>query len=147
MHRSRVRSQGFTHVEFAIVLVVIALVGAIAIPAWLENESGANEREARKSLRRILTVNEKFRQRFHRYADNLRQLHDFDSEGVHSVIAPSDIPGYLLVYRSSGQDWSCEANPATPGVTGDRHFYMDSRGVVRFRLKGPSDSGDPEYSD
>lgn len=147
MHRSRVRSQGFTHVEFAIVLVVIALVGAIAIPAWLENESGANEREARKSLRRILTVNEKFRQRFHRYADNLRQLHDFDSEGVHSVVASSEIPGYLLVYLSSGQDWSCQANPETPGVTGDRYFYMDSRGVVRFRLKEPSDSGDPEYSD
>ena len=40
--------------------------------------------------------------------------------------------GYVFELRGSDFQWSCTASPVDPGKTGDRYFFVDDSGVIRF---------------
>jgi type IV pilus assembly protein PilA len=58
--------------------------------------------------------------------------------------------GFIYTYTvlstdaaGNAQAYSVNADPITPGTTGDRHFYTDQTSVIRANLTttaGPSDS-------
>ena len=72
-----------TPAEVVLVIAILALISALAIPSLLAKRGSSNEASCRASLRTLTRVNENYRTRFHRYAATLRHL-----EGVNAELSP-----------------------------------------------------------
>ena len=127
------REQGFTLIELMIVVAIIAIIAAIAIPSLLNARKAGNEASAISSLRTLTTVNEQYRTRFQAYPDVLGSL---QAEGyIDTVLAAGAKSGYTFTYAPGANvtaEWTCTANPTSFQVTGDRYFFVDQSGVIRF---------------
>ena len=135
------RKQGFTLIELMTVVAIIAIIAAIAIPSLLNARKAGNEASAISSLRTLTTVNEQYRTRFQAYTDALATL---NTEGyIDSVLAGGTKSGYTFGYTAvDANRWNCTADPTTAGTTGDRFFFVDQSGVIRFNATQQAGVGD-----
>jgi len=135
------RNQGFTLIELMIVVAIIAIIAAIAIPSLLNARKAGNEASAISSMRTLTTVNEQYRTRFQSYADALATL---NTEGyIDNVLASTQKSGYTFGYTAVDVNrWNCTADPTTPTTTGDRFFFVDQSGVIRFNATAQAGVGD-----
>ncbi|MFN0058288.1 MAG: type IV pilin protein [Planctomycetota bacterium] len=128
MHK---RNQGFTLIELMIVVAIIAIIAAIAIPSLLAARISGNEASAISSLRTLTTVNEQYRTRFGTYAANLAALQA--SGYIDNVLGGGAKSGYNFTgYAATATTWSVGADAAVQGRTGERGFFVDESGVIRF---------------
>ncbi|MEM7168308.1 MAG: prepilin-type N-terminal cleavage/methylation domain-containing protein [Planctomycetota bacterium] len=142
------RTQGFTLIELMIVVAIIAIIAAIAIPSLLNARMSGNEASAISSLRTLTTVNEQYRTRFGEYAPDLP---DLEAENyIDSILGaanPSTKSGYDFAYArpTATTDWEVAATPVDVGTTGERGFFVDESGVIRFSADGtaPDETNDP----
>ena len=141
----RLGKRGFTLVEIMIVVAIIALLAAIAIPNLLRARHNANEAAAIASLRTISTACESFRaaQTPVNYPASLAALGPVVG-GVGSTPPYIDATlaaataadgagkqGYWFNYnRASNHTYSCVASPLVSGTTGTRVFTVTESGVV-----------------
>ncbi len=111
--------------------VVYAL---IAIPPMLFGRRGnGNEASAISSLRTLTTVNEQYLSRYGSYASSLAVL---QKEGyIDTVLASRVKSGYKFCYHSCGSKWSTATEPTSWRVTGERSFFTDETGVIRFEYE------------
>ncbi len=128
MRAHRNTQAGFTLVELTIVMAIIATVTSMALPNIRLARKTANEISAIASLRTILTVNEQFRLRFSGYASDLAELQS--TRHLDRILGSGRKSGYRFSYQARRHTWSCSADPVNPGVTGDRHFFVDQSGVI-----------------
>ncbi len=125
------RKQGFTLIELMIVVAIIAIIAAIAIPSLLAARIAGNEASAISSLRTLSTVNEQYRTRFGGYATSLALLNT--ENYIDSVLGGGAKSGYNFApYAAAATTWSCGASPQVANRTGDRFFFTDESGVIRF---------------
>jgi type IV pilus assembly protein PilA len=127
-------NQGFTLIELMIVVAIIAIVAAIAIPNLLNARKAGNEASAISSLRTLTTVSETYRTRFQSYATNLSDLQA--SNYIDNVMGSGLKSGYTFTYTGAADTWSCTADPVAKGSSGDRFFFVDQTGVIRFSSTG-----------
>jgi prepilin-type N-terminal cleavage/methylation domain-containing protein len=126
--------KGFTLVEIMIVVAIIALLAAIAIPNLLRARLSANESLAQSTLRAISTAAET-------YATSNAGNYPTDLE---DQLFTSATPKYLNVnYFSEGTSgygytitqeeaagYTVVATPTTQGTTGTKVFTIASGGVL-----------------
>ena len=135
------RNQGFTLIELMIVVAIIAIIAAIAIPSLLNARKAGNEASAISSLRTLTTVNEQYRTRFGDYSDSMTSL---SAEGyIDSVLGAASKSGYTFTYAGGTNTWTTSTVPTTAGTTGDRGFFVDQSGVIRFTSSGTASSTSP----
>ena len=132
------RKEGFTLIELMIVVAIIAIIAAIAIPSLLAARISGNEASAVSSLRTISTVNEQYRTRFGVYAGALGDLNA--EKYIDSVLGGGTKSGFGFTYAGTAITWDLRADPSTPGRTGDRYFFIDESGVIRFSTTGTADA-------
>ena len=125
------RNSGFTLIELMIVVSIIAIIAAIAIPNLVASRMTGNEASAISSMRVLTSVNEMYRSRFGGYAPTLVAL---QAGGfIDNVLSSGSKSGYNFVnYSGTNVGWSVQANAATQGRTGERGFFVDESGVIRF---------------
>ena len=128
------RNHGFTLIELMIVVAIIAIIAAIAIPSLLNARKAGNEASAISSCRTLTTVNEQYRTRFQSYSTSLANL--LANNYIDNVLGNGAKSGYTFTYTGAVNTWSCTANPVTKGTTGDRFFFVDQSGVIRFSSTG-----------
>jgi len=134
----RLGRKGFTLVEIMIVVAIIALLAAIAIPNLLRARHNANESAAIASLRTISSAMESYR------AAQTPASYALGTLGVLSGATPPYIDtnlgggtkqGYNYVITpgdtGSNQQYLATATAQTYQVTGSRSFLVDESGVVR----------------
>ncbi len=158
-HSKRAKAEhGFSLVELLIVVTVILIIAAIAIPNYITSKLRANESGAIQNLRTITTANVVYSTTYQiGYAPDLPTLGG-DSTAptlsaaglIDSVLASGDKSGYNYSYSvvSSGSDsqvtgYAVFASPEIFGTTGTRYFYTDETAVIRYNSSaqaGPSDS-------
>ncbi len=134
--------KGFTLIEIMIVVVIIALLAAIAIPNLLRAHLNANEVAAIAGLRAVRIACESYRaaQSPPDYPANLAALGAAANAPGPAYIGPvletGTKQGYTFTYTQVGNDaYTCVAAPVTVNVTGERSFFVDQTGVVRFALR------------
>lgn len=165
----RSRARGFTLVEIMIVVAIIALIAAIAIPNLLRARHNANETAAIGNMKTLVDGLESFRanqapttypgvgvQSGGAAAANLPNLAALNPPYFDAVLASGQRQGYTFTYTPgavrvvaiSGQNfnvydtYTLTATPITVGTTGTRRFFVDSSGVIRVNQLGPATAAD-----
>lgn len=127
-------------------LVVLFLCALAATPGVHARRRHGNEAAAIGALRTIGTAQALFREGDregdgrHDYAGNLGELGE--RRLVDEVLAGGRKQGYLfrVVHSATTPElrWAAAADPAIPGVTGERYFFVDHTGVVYYGTTGPA---------
>ena len=156
MYRSRANS-GFSLIELLIVVAVILVIGAIAIPNYLQAKIRANEAAAVANMRTIVSAQALYNTMFPEvgYAPDVKSL---GSDGSNSALPTAaglignDLAvaghGYLLTIaaRSNGQEnigFTVYGRPTVAGITGRRGFCADESGVVTYSGDGSANCSAP----
>ena len=101
----------------------------------------ANEAAAIGSLRTLVSAQQNFKSQFRRYAGSLSQLRH--ARLVDAALASGVKSGYkFAIHKATASEWTCQAQPQTPGSTGRRFFFVDHRGVIRAQSGGPAGADD-----
>lgn len=127
--------KGFTLVEMTIVVAIIALILAIAVPNLLRAKISANETASIASLHTIGIACENYRldQAAPDYPASLATLSGATPPYIDSALGSTRKQGYSFTYaRVSASQYTCTAAPQTASVTGSRTFYLDQTGVIRL---------------
>jgi len=152
------RSQiGFSLVELLIVVAVILIIAAIAIPNFITSKLRANESGAIENIRTITSANVVYSTTWQTgYAATLATLGGNTAAPtqtaaglIDEVLASGNKSGYSYSYSAGSTDsggnidsYTINAFPEVPGETGVRYFYTDQTGVIRYnstQTAGPND--------
>ena len=147
--------KGFSLVELLIVVAIILIIAAIAIPNLMNSKRVANEASAVESLRTIDTGETTYAASCPDigFSASLKELNTgalcINGKNIIDNILggadPSSKAGYVFTYApiaAGGLNTAYTATglPSTVGVTGQRGFYTDQTDVVRYSTDGTAPS-------
>ena len=144
------KQKGFSLIELLIVVAIILIIAAIAIPNFLKSKMAANESSALESMRTINTGQVAYAAACPSigYSATLVELNTgtICASGtgiIDNVLATGAKSGYTFTYTPGAADTSgvvsAYTNVAVPlnvGVTGQRGFYSDQMSVIRYSSDG-----------
>jgi type IV pilus assembly protein PilA len=153
--RSR-KQEGFSLIELLIVVAIILIIAAIAIPNLLRAKMAANEASAVASLRTLNTVIVEFSNTYGTDPSNLASLAPASTPSstaadlVDNLLGkdPAVKSGYSITYTAIAgtpiTQFTMVASPSTAS-TGQRKFFTDQSGVIRQTTDGsvPTASSTP----
>jgi type IV pilus assembly protein PilA len=149
--RNRNKQKGFSLIELLIVVAIILIIAAIAIPNLLRAKIAANEASAVGSLRTINTSSVEYSTTYGGYETTLLSLGgpaggsaaSTSAELIDAVLAGGTKSGYAFTYTTGSTDsngnvlaYTLTAVPTSIGVTGQREFFTDQSGVIRYNTVG-----------
>ncbi len=123
------RKRAFTLVELMIVLAIIAIVAAFAIPNLMRSRMSANETGAVGSLRAIMSAQATYMNRRGVYGS----LSDLHTEGlIDGSLASGRHSGYLFGEIDTGYDYAYAfaAAPVEDGRSGEKEYMVTQQGTV-----------------
>jgi len=151
------KARGFSLIELLIVVAVILIIAAIAIPNFLRSKMRANEASAVSSLRSITTAEVVYSSTYDiGYATSLLALggsgavvNQANAELIDSVLSAGVKSGYAFTYAATSTDsngdvltYAANADPSLAGTTGDTHFFVDQTSIIRSNPSMPASLND-----
>jgi len=154
------KQKGFSLIELLIVVAIILIIAAIAIPNLLRSRIAANEASAVGSIRTINTAEVTYSSS---YPDcGFTTLTNLGGSGgnttgaglIDSVLAGGIKSGYSFGTTVSGGT-GCGTGTGTPNSvytvvgnptsaqTGQRYFFSDQSGVIRYNTSGAATNTSP----
>jgi len=160
------KQKGFSLIELLIVVAIILIIAAIAIPNLLRSRIAANEASAVGSLRTINTAQVTYASTYpaQGFATSLLILGGTGTSsssssallldnvlgsatnGGTAVGSANTKSGYNFWVTATGSQpvptYSSNANPVTVDQTGKRYFFSDASGVIRYNTSAQATNTD-----
>jgi len=146
---------GFSLIELLIVVAIILIIAAIALPNLLRSRVAAQEAAAANHLKTINTAETSYTTTYPGCgfvqmpalggdgsgpaASGIIDDVFPDRQGYHFTVNLSGPPGTCGV--TSGTTYTVQADPTT-GIPYQRHFFSDATGVIRYNASGPASATD-----
>jgi prepilin-type N-terminal cleavage/methylation domain-containing protein len=127
----RLTREGFTLVELMIVVVIIGILAAVAIPKFSQVSKSAKEAEAGPFLKQLLTLQERHRQARDQFATQLAVL-----EGGTGSFSTGKYYEYELTSDPDGGTYIACARPRAGFDL--KYFTIDQDGEIEPREGGCS---------
>lgn len=137
----RHRNDGFTLIEWMMVVAIIAILAAIAVPNLLRSRIQANEAAAVSELRTICAAQIACSTAHRTFGDFAMLVSEGDGAGTafldNSWYEGREKGGFTFNMAEVETDsFTCFADPIRLGVTGGRFFRIDGSGIVRYNGVG-----------
>jgi len=152
------KQTGFSLIELLIVIAIILIIAAIAIPNLLAGKMAANEASAVQSLRTIQSAQTAFATTYPSvgYAGSLASLSGTGGAActatstqaclIDTVLGSGQKSGYNITLTGDGLSpsvyYTLNADPILRGSTGHRSFFTDYPGVIRYNETAPATVND-----
>lgn len=149
----RTENQGFSLFELLIVVAIIMIIAAVAIPNLLQSRMAANQASAVANCRDITSAEVTYATVYGvGFADSLAAMGPPAGGGAPSASAAGLLAaplvsglksGYQFVYTAGSADplgqfqaFTLSADPKVPGVSGKDSYFVDQTFVIRFSASG-----------
>jgi len=150
---------GFSLIELLIVVAIILIIAAIAIPNLLRARMQANEASSVSSIHAVNTANISYSSLFptEGFAPSLLALGDGGSSPcagtsdascfIDESLENGTKSGYSFTYvqdtsTSPSLHYTMNADPVSRGISGQRSFYSSDQNVTRFKTTTAASSRD-----
>ncbi len=138
LNRER-RRRGFSLVELLIVIAIILIIAAIAVPKLTRTRMYAQEMAAIRGVITLHTAQTQYYSQFGKYATTLAELGPPTSgtAGPQSAdLIPSDLAtgkkgGYIFTLQATQGGYQINGSPESFGNSGSRTFFSDQSQVIR----------------
>jgi type IV pilus assembly protein PilA len=155
------KQKGFSLIELLIVVAIILIIAAIAIPNLLRSRMAANEASAVGSIRTLNTAEVTYSSAYpdQGFTTTLANLTGTTSACgsatgatstgaclIDNVLGSGTKSGYLFALGGGATlpnyTFTDTASPVTTGTSGQRGFYSDQTGVIRYNQSGTAAATD-----
>jgi prepilin-type N-terminal cleavage/methylation domain-containing protein len=156
--RGKLNSAGFSFLELLMVVAIIVILGAIAIPNLLNARISANESAAVAAMQTLATEEVNYYSTYgSQFSPTLAAMGPTapgatpsatNADMIDQILASGIRGGYQFIYVpvvNNGMiaGYQVNGNPISPGITGDWYFYLDQSNVIRRNYNSAASASSP----